>query len=292
MRRHIHQVQIEGQTLVAQALNPTAPGRPIILIHGITASINFWGADQYPIFCDYGPTYLLSLPGHYPATFPPDLLPPAITPTMIGRVLTGAIHHVVGKQPVTLVGHSTGGFSALLIAAQSPAWVKSVVSISGFAQGRWTGALGLNQRLARWGTAGALLFHTGFAASRLNRTIFRAFWRVHLANGRPLSHYEHLEPLIDQFYPDYRRLDLKAMFKYFRVMPHLDITPQLPHITASTLALCGDQDPTVPSTQARLIAAHVPQAELAVIRGGGHFLFMEKPDQYERILRDWLAKTS
>ena len=75
-----HALYANGHKLVAKSLNPEADGAPIILLHGITASINFWGADQFPIFCQQGPTYCLSLPGHYPATFPTNITPADITP--------------------------------------------------------------------------------------------------------------------------------------------------------------------------------------------------------------------
>jgi pimeloyl-ACP methyl ester carboxylesterase len=167
-----------------------------------------------------------------------------------------------------------------------------VVSISGFAQGRWTGALGLSQGLARRGWLGQLLFKASFRAGRAHRALFRETWRVHLANDQALSTYPYLDSLLDQFYPDFRRIDLDMMIKYFRVMPQIDITPCLAGIKAPTLALTGDKDPTVPPAQAHLIAQEVPGAELAVIPGGGHFLFMECPVEYGTILRRWLAKTT
>jgi pimeloyl-ACP methyl ester carboxylesterase len=288
----IHEIEVEGHKLVARALNPEAPGEPIFLIHGITASINFWSPDQFPLFLEHGPTYLLSLPGHYPATTPPQFPPVAITPEMIAQVLASAIRRLVGSRPVTLVGHSTGGFASLSLASFVPDLVSRVVSISGFAQGRWTGALGLSQGLARRGRLGQLLFKASFRVGRAHRALFRAGWRIHLANDRALSTYPYLDALIDQFYPDYRRLDLDMMVKYFRVMPQIDITPCLASIKAPTLALTGDKDPTVPPAQARLIAQEVPGAELEVIPGGGHFLFMECPVEYRAILRRWLAKTT
>ena len=287
-----YEFNIEGHKLVARALNPSASGEPIFLIHGITGSINFWGSDQFPIFLEQGPTYLLSLPGHYPATLPPHFPQAAITPEMIAQVLTVAIRRLAGQQQVTLVGHSTGGFAALSAAIYAPDLVRRVVSISGFAQGKWTGALGLSQKLARYGTIGQFLFKLCYKIGRSNRAFFRACWRVHLANVQALSTYPYLDPLLDKFYPDYRRIDLDTMVKYFRVMPQIDITSGLTRITAPTLVLTGDQDPTVPPAQAHLIADKIPQAELAVIQGAGHFLFMERPAEYGAILRKWLLKTA
>ena len=285
-----HPIHVDGHRLAALSLNPSAPGSPIILIHGISASVNFWSAEQFPIFCKNGPTYLLSLPGHYPAVFPPELPLSEISPERIAHLLGTAIQHLVGDQPVTLVGHSTGGFAALCIAAHKPELVGRVASISGFAQGRWIGTLGLSQRLARSGTIGHLLFKLGYKAPRLNRSVFRVGWRSHLADAQTLSTYKYFGALIDRFYPDYRQIDLEAMLKYFSVMPDIDISDQLCRIQAPTLALTGDRDPTVPPSQTHLIAQKVPKAELAVIPGSGHFLFMENPQEYRRILSNWLRQ--
>ena len=70
-----------------------------------------------------------------------DFLQDSLTVEMIVHVLTAAIRNLVGNQSVILVGHSTGGFAALAIAAHTPEIVRCVVSISGFAQGIWTGML-------------------------------------------------------------------------------------------------------------------------------------------------------
>jgi pimeloyl-ACP methyl ester carboxylesterase len=284
-----HEMQVEGQKLVALALNPDTPGQPIILLHGITHSVYVWVTDT--TFREHGPCYALSLPGHYPAAFPPDFGKEMITPEMIARVLTAAIRQLVGEQPVTLVGHSTGGFAVLAIAAHTPEIAQRVMSIAGFAQGKWSGFYGLLQWIARYGSVGKLV---GKAMSKIaisHRALYRQFWRIGVADTRALYAYPHFETLMDSMYPSAKRLDSYAMFQYVSVMPDIDISPLLPRITAPTLVLAGDRDSTVPPAQSYLIAEKVPNADLVVVKGVGHELFLEAPSEFHRVVGNWLRKT-
>jgi pimeloyl-ACP methyl ester carboxylesterase len=212
---------------------------------------------------------------------------------MMARVLTAAIRELVGQRAVTLAGHSTGGFAALAIAAHTPDLAGRVVSISGFAQGQWTGALGFYQKLMRWGKAGKWLFKIIYSlVARSTRWRFRAAWSIYLADKKAFYTYPHIEAVFQATHPAFKHLDMNAMAQYFGAMPGIDISSLLPRITAPTLALSGDSDPSVPPAQARLIAERVPGADLSMIQGGGHILFAERPAAYRRALGDWLHKTS
>ena len=90
---------------------------------------------------------------------------------------------------------------------------------------------------------------------------------------------------------NYQHLDLDAMAQYFAVMPDIDITSLLSQIQAPTLVVAGDRDPTVPPGDSRKIASLVPNAELALIRGAGHFSFLKHPATYQKVLSAWLKKT-
>jgi pimeloyl-ACP methyl ester carboxylesterase len=289
-------IHVAGQRLCVQALRTDTAGLPVILLHGIGGSVRFWHDDQVDLFATQGPCYALSLPGHYPAAFPVGFRRSQLTVDLIAHVLGKAIHKLVGDQPVTLVGFSTGGFAALAVAATTPQWVQRVVCISGFAQGRWTGALGVGQWLARQmpPELGYLLFgfyYTLGGLSRLSRTVFYHAWRVYAADVQAAYAYPHFRTYTDVSHANFARLDLKSLVHYFAVMPHIDISAMLPLIQAPTLVIAGDQDPIVPPAQARLISEHVPNAELVMIAGGGHLLFAERPDEYRQALAAWLNRT-
>ena len=51
--------------------------------------------------------------------------------------------------------------------------------------------------------------------------------------------------------------------------------PWLPYIKAPTLVLTGDEDPVFPVANAEMLASRIPQADLEVVRGGGHLLVLD-----------------
>ncbi len=283
-------MQIDGHKLVALSFNPDTPGSPIILLHGITGSVGFWTPDQRSVFESHGPCYALSLPGHFPAAFPPGFRQESLTAEMMAHVLTAGIRELVGNQPVILVGYSTGGFAVLAVAALAPAVPRCAISISGFASGQWTGALGRFQRWVRRGSIGRLLFKLIYRSCRWPRAWFRASLRIHAADPHRFLAYPHLDAIVDGSLSNFRQLDLDAMAQYFAVMPDIDIEPLLTRITAPTLVLAGTNDPTVPPAQSHLIAENVPHAELAMLEEVGHVPMCEDHLAFRQVVGDWLQR--
>ena len=98
----IQTLSIGGHQIVAKRLNPMiAHGPPIVLLHGIGGSVDFWSDDQTQIFQELGPCYSMSLPGHYPASFPSGFHKEQLTATLIAELTAKVIHELVGDRPVT-----------------------------------------------------------------------------------------------------------------------------------------------------------------------------------------------
>jgi pimeloyl-ACP methyl ester carboxylesterase len=283
-----HELSIEGHKLVAFGFNEEKPGTPVIFLHGIGSSPRFWTTAQMPPFRDDFRWYALTLPGHYPAAFPADFRRADLTAEMIARVLSEAIQQLVGNQPVLLFGYSTGGFAALDIAAHRPEMVKAVVCVSGFAEGKWTGVLGMMQRMARRGPAGEMLFRLNMWTGSLSPAISRFIIRFYAADAQALYAYPDTRATIDAGYHDALHLDRHAMAHWFNRMPDVDITPLLPRISAPVLALAGDRDPIVPPAQARLIAERVQRGTLALLPGAGHLPMAERAAEYAKAITEWM----
>ena len=281
---------IQGHTLAVLPLNPGAAGEPVILVHGITGSIATWQVNPLSFILERGPCYSLSLPGHYPAAFPPGFQHEQLTAEMLAHVMAEAIRQLAGERPVTLIGHSTGGFAVLNIAARYLDMVRRVISVAGFAHGRWIGLLGLYQRLVRTGDAGKALFKAIYHLAGASPGLFRTALRKYAADANALYTNPGLGKVIESNLFNYQHLDLDAMAQYFSVMPEIDITALLPQIQAPTLAVAGERDSTVPPEESRKIASTVPGAELVLIPGGGHALFWERPREYREVLSAWLEK--
>jgi pimeloyl-ACP methyl ester carboxylesterase len=284
-------IHIEGHTLAVLPINPGAKGEPVFLVHGITSSIASWEVNLLPILLQQGECYALSLPGHFPAAFPVNFKKEQLTAETMTRIMAEAIRHVVGERPVTLIGHSTGGFAILNIAARYPQMVRRVVSISGFAHGRWIGLLGFQQRLVRMGRVGKALYKMMYHLSGLSAKTLRMTLRIYAANAKALFANPDVDEVVGKSISNFRHLNLDTMVQYFSVMPDIDITASLPQIQAPTLVIAGDRDPTVPMEESRRIASMTPNAELVLIHNAGHLPYLECPIEYQAALTAWLQKT-
>lgn len=54
--------------------------------------------------------------------------------------------------------------------------------------------------------------------------------------------------------------------------------PWLHRLRQPTLVVAGDDDPSVPVRNARLLAGRVPDARLHIVRGGGHLFLLDEPE--------------
>jgi pimeloyl-ACP methyl ester carboxylesterase len=281
-------IYVNGHTIAVLNLNPVdTPGQPVILLHGIGGSINFWRDDQTQVFLKQGPCYSMSLPGHYPAVFPKGFHKEQITAYTLAEVVTKAIRELAGNRPVTLVGMSTGGFLALAVSALEPKIASRVVCISGFCQGKWTGALGLFQKLARGGWIGHTIFKFLYRRPNISIEQFSKQWSVYASDVKAMYAYPSFRANINASYNFFKQLNLNSLIDYFSVMPDIDIRDWLPKISAPTLVIAGEHDPIVPPSQAVLIKQGVSNAELKMIAGGGHILFAERPLEYQQALSTW-----
>jgi len=283
---------IQGHKVVALSFNNEKDGIPVIFIHGITASINFWEPIQLPIFREKFCWYSLSLPGHYPATMPDGFEIESFNSDMITEVLSEAIRKLVGDQVVILIGHSTGGFAALDIAACFPEMVAGVISISGFASGKWNGALGLLQKLARFGPLGLFLFKTNLRSLVSKRFIYRMAAGFYVKDKKALYSYPEFESKFDIVYQDAKKLEASSLFPFFKRLPDIDITERLPLISVPTLALAGKCDPIVPPEQSHIIAEKVTKGELYILEGVGHLPMFERPEEYNSVIEGWIKRNT
>jgi len=286
----LHEMNIEGHKIVARCFNEEKKGIPIVFIHGATTSLNFWNFLQEPFVTENFRWFSLSLPGHYPSTFPQGFEKENLTADMLTKVLTAAIRELIQDHAVILAGHSTGGFSALSIAEYAPEIVHSVISISGFARGKWTGVLGFLQWLARHGKITEAVFKANLRILVSHRIVYRTGISIFVSDRKALYSHPYLEKSLDMLYPDATGLNVHAMACYFNRMPDIDITDRLSRIIAPTLALAGAKDPTVPPSQSSVIAEKVPNSELVLLDGAGHLPMIERETQYRQTITGWLKK--
>lgn len=69
-----------------------------------------------------------------------------------------------------------------------------------------------------------------------------------------------------------------------------DSVETLKTINAPTLIVTGDEDPMTGINEASLMHEHIPQSELRVIPRAGHYSAWEQPQEFGRLLRQFLEK--
>jgi proline iminopeptidase len=73
------------------------------------------------------------------------------------------------------------------------------------------------------------------------------------------------------------------------LMASYDMCERLSEIQAPVLIVCGEDDFITPPAQALRLQSGLSQAEAVVIPETGHFPFIERPQEFEAIVRAWLS---
>jgi pimeloyl-ACP methyl ester carboxylesterase len=67
-----------------------------------------------------------------------------------------------------------------------------------------------------------------------------------------------------------------------------DAESKVERIRSKTLVVSGDQDNIVPVQNSRNLAAKIPGAKLCIIEGGGHTFFVERADEFNQLVTDFI----
>ena len=279
-------LKVDLHQLAYTAFNRHDPRQPIILLHDLTSTIAFWHKGEP--YNQYGPCYALSLPGHYPAIWPQKFQEDQFSAKELGRLVGEAIKQLSPDRPVTVVGHGVGGLAALAAAIQHPAKINRLIVVSGFVSGQRGGRFGRLEKLAQR-NASRYFFPLAFLY-RYHPALFRANVALMVSDRQAVRTHPDLESLLSLVYPYTQRLNIRAIWHYFHMLPATDMVYRLPRIAAATLTISGEKDPIVPSEQSQMIASRIPNSHSMIIPGVGHLPMFERPQVYQQLIHDWLRR--
>lgn len=75
-------------------------------------------------------------------------------------------------------------------------------------------------------------------------------------------------------------------------LPKIDVTDRLGAVRCPTLVIVGESDPGTPVEMARAIQAAIPSSELAILRHASHLSNLEQPEEFTRVLTEFLDRAS
>lgn len=154
-------------------------------------------------------------------------------------------------EKATLVGHSMGGFIVADLTAQHPDRVEKLVLVD-------AAALPFENRMLDRGVGLAL------AVWRMPKT----FWPVFLG--------------------DAYRAGPRTLWQAANDLLAADIARDLERIEAETLVVWGKDDRLVPLSLGKELGRHLHHSRLEIIPGAAHSPMLERPQDFNRLLLDFL----
>ena len=71
-------------------------------------------------------------------------------------------------------------------------------------------------------------------------------------------------------------------------VPTMDLRPRLKNITVPTLIIVGRHDFITNVSMAEEMAKNIPNARLEVFEDSGHFAFVEEPEKFYRVIKEFV----
>jgi pimeloyl-ACP methyl ester carboxylesterase len=251
-------------------------GPPVVLLHGWPDNHGLWRA-QVPVLADAGYQVIAPDLRGMGASDRPEGVDAYAIPFLAGDVL-GVLDHL-GHEKAHVVGHDWGAALAWATAAFAPERVDHLVALSVGHPGAFTGA-GFPQREKSWYM---LLFQFEGIAERW---LSDDGW----ANFRAWSHH----PDADRLTADLERPGaLTASLNWYRA----NVAPQslveggieVPPVSAPTMGVWSSGDFALLESQMTASKDYVDGSfRYERIDGAGHWMMLEKPDELNALLLDFL----
>jgi pimeloyl-ACP methyl ester carboxylesterase len=231
-------------------------GKPIVLLQGLMGGLsNFSNMMDY--FSDRGyKVYFPDLPIYDMSILNTNL-------TSLAKFVAKFIEEVV-NEPCTLVGNSMGGHVGLILTLARPDLIKQLVI---------TGSSGLYER--SFGDS----FPRKSDRNYIQKKAEEVFYDPSVAT----------QELVDEVFSvaNDRGKGIKTVMLARSAVKH-NMEKELHKITVPTCIIWGKQDNVTPPDVAVKMDKLIPNSDLFWIDKCGHAAMMEKPDQFNQILFDWL----
>ena len=245
-------------------------GEPVLLIMGLGGGLDMWR----PLLDELGgvETIAVDAPGVGRSTTPFRPLSMVELAEVYARLV-----RALGLDSVHVVGFSFGGAVAQQLALSHPGLVRSLV-LAGTGPGLG-GVPGEPLALAE------LLTPWRYYSPRHFRWIAPTVYGGRMArDARFLHGHERQRMHAGPSFLGYA-WQLIALAGWSSL-------PWLHRIAAPTLVLTGDEDPVFPLRNAEMLARGIPDAQLEVVRGGGHLFVLDSAPEVAPLLRAFLERNA
>jgi len=246
-----------------------ADAEPLILSPGLGGGGAYWAPNIAALAARYR---VIAYDHRGTGRSERDSPPPASVDDMADDMI--ALMDGLSIEKAHIIGHAAGGIMGLSLALRAPDRLKTLIVVNGWST--------LDPHFARcFETRLALLRDSGAEAYVRAQPIFLypASWAsAHSArlDVEAMGHLAH--------FPAAAMLEARiAALRAF------DIDARLGEIGVPALVIAAADDMLVPAPCSHRLAAGIPDATLASMPWGGHACNVTCPDDFDRLVLDWLA---
>lgn len=238
-------------------------GRDVLLLHGWGASIEAMRPIMDALSGSYRVT-ALDFPGFGSSDAPPDTFGVQAYADLTFRFLKQA-----GIEKTHVICHSFGGRVTILLACGHPEMIDKIV---------FTDAAGLRKKRT-------LRYYYKVYTYKAAKRLARAGWIRGLLAGLGVDLQKRISSAGSQ---DYKALP-PGMRKVFVRVVNQDLKSCLKRIASPSLLIWGENDTDTPVYFGKIMEKEIPDAGLVVLKGAGHYSYLDCFSQYIHIVTVFLG---
>ena len=241
-------------------------GETVLFIHGLGSSARDW-ETQIPAFAKHYQTIAFDLRGHGQSQKPQGPYSMSLfakdTAELIKSLGVGSVH---------VVGISLGGMIAFQLAVDHPELIKSMVIVNSGPE------LVVRTLKERWQVFMRFAIVRLMGMSKMGEVLSKRLF--------PKDGHENLRQL---FVARWAENDIRAYLDTMRAIVGWSVADKIKNIKMPVLVVAADKDYTPVSAKEAYIPA-LGNAQLVVIEDSRHAVPVEKPDEFNRIVLEFLSK--
>ncbi|WP_438750088.1 alpha/beta fold hydrolase [Pararhizobium sp. O133] len=256
-----------------------------VLIHGMVMGPSFWSSFA-PSIVREGRSVAYPLPGHSPWTL--DGFGGILRTEDIVDAYAQAIERDFDGEPVTLIGHSTGGFVSLLLARHRPDLVSNVILMGAFACGRFEGQERMASRILRLPLLGRHLFIRLFTRWISTRENFRWGSLETVFDKNVGWETEETAATMEKVREQLLNSKADEIAAFVSWMSRTSVLAELSRIDVPVLNIIGARDAIVPPAHQIHLSGRLPRVQTVILDKVGHLPMAEARDKVDRLIGAFL----